>query len=160
VKKVLTSYRKSDIINTSKGKKELSMNYKFGTKTIKIPDAEIENAMKTLELTKEEAIQMYLEDEGYLENEEQEELIEKANSSGIMRTIHGAEDENKKTKKTQRERVRKEDPEKEMVIAEVAKLLPKFAENVQILNVGKLISFSIGENDYEFDLKRKRKPKK
>ena len=114
--------------------------------------------MKTLDLTKEEAIQVWLEDEGYLENEEQEELCKKAKENRITATIHEASAINKK--KTQRERVRKENPTKEMVIAEIAKILPNFAENVQVLNIGKLISFTIGENTYEIDLKQKRKPKK
>lgn len=134
------------------------MNYNFNGKNIRIPDADIERSMKMLELTKEEAIQVWLEDEGYLENEEQEELCKKAKENRITATIHEASAINKK--KTQRERVRKENPTKEMVIAEIAKILPNFAENVQILNIGKLISFTIGENTYEIDLKQKRKPKK
>lgn len=133
------------------------MNYNFKGKNIRIPDTEIENNMKLLDLTKEEAIEMWLEDEGYLENEEQEELCKKAKENRITATIHEAKDTKKKT---QRERVRKENPTKEMVIAEIAKLLPNFAENVQVLNIGKLISFTIGENTYEIDLKQKRKPKK
>lgn len=134
------------------------MNYNFNGKNIRIPDADIERSMKTLDLTKEEAIQVWLEDEGYLENEEQEELCKKAKENRITATIHEASAINKK--KTQRERVRKENPTKEMVIAEIAKILPNFAENVQVLNIGKLISFTIGENTYEIDLKQKRKPKK
>ena len=134
------------------------MNYNFNGKNIRIPDADIERSMKMLELTKEEAIQVWLEDEGYLENEEQEELCKKAKENRITATIHEASAINKK--KTQRERVRKENTTKEMVIAEIAKILPNFAENVQVLNIGKLISFTIGENTYEIDLKQKRKPKK
>lgn len=133
------------------------MNYNFKGRNIRIPDAEIEKSMKMLDLTKEEAVEMWLEDEGYLENEEQEELCKKAKENRITATIHEAKDTKKKT---QRERVRKENPTKEMVIAEIAKLLPNFAENVQVLNIGKLISFTIGENTYEIDLKQKRKPKK
>ena len=45
------------------------MRYNLNGKNINIPDADIERSMKSLELTKEEAIQMWLEDEGYLENE-------------------------------------------------------------------------------------------
>lgn len=134
------------------------MNYNFNGKNIRIPDAEIQLNMEKLHMTKEEAIQVWLEDEGYLENEEQEELCRKAKENRITATIHEASAINKK--KTQRERVRKENPTKEMVIAEIAKILPNFAENVQVLNIGKLISFTIGENTYEIDLKQKRKPKK
>lgn len=62
--------------------------------------------------------------------------------------------------KAKKERVRKENPTKEMVIREIAALLPKFAKDIEILNVGKLISFRIGEEKYEIDLKQKRKLKK
>ena len=43
-------------------------------KNINIPDSEIKSHMANLQLTEEEAIQLYLEDEGYLDNEELEEL--------------------------------------------------------------------------------------
>ena len=134
------------------------MKYNLNGKNINIPDADIERSMKSLELTKEEAIQMWLEDEGYLENEEQEELERKAKENRITATIHHASAKDPH-KKTQKERVRKENPTKEMVIREIAALLPKFAEDIEILNVGKLISFRIGEEKYEIDLKQKRKPK-
>lgn len=134
------------------------MKYNLNGKNINIPDADIERSMKSLELTKEEAIQMWLEDEGYLENEEQEELERKAKENRITATIHQASAKDSH-KKTQKERVRKENPTKEMVIREIAELLPKFAEDIEILNVGKLISFRIGEEKYEIDLKQKRKPK-
>ena len=136
------------------------MTYNLNGKSVRIPDADIERSMKSLELTKEEAIQMWLEDEGYLENEEQEALEKKAKENRITATIHQASATSKVEKKTQTERCRKENPTKEMVIREIAALLPNFAENVEVLNVGKLISFSIGEEKYEIDLKQKRKPKK
>ena len=45
------------------------MIYELNNKKIKIPDEQIKNNIKILNITKQEAIQMYLEDEGYLENE-------------------------------------------------------------------------------------------
>ena len=55
------------------------MKYKLENgKEINIPDADIKNYMKTLDLTEEEAIEMYLDDEGYTENDEVEELTKKA----------------------------------------------------------------------------------
>lgn len=134
------------------------MRYNLNGKNINIPDADIERSMKSLELTKEEAIQMWLEDEGYLENEEQEALEKKAKDNRITATIHQASAKDPR-KKTQKERVRKENSTKEMVIREIAALLPKFAEDIEVLNVGKLISFRIGDEKYEIDLKQKRKPK-
>ena len=134
------------------------MVYNLNGKNIKIPDKEISHTMKTLKLSQEEAVQLWLEDEGYLDNEEQEALEKKAKENRITATIHQAQAAG--VKKTQRERVRKENPTKEMVIREIAAILPNFAENIQILNIGKLISFTIGDETYEIDLKQKRKPKK
>lgn len=135
------------------------MKYDFNGKILNIPDAEIKKSMKSLGLTKLEAIQMWLEDEGYMDNEEQTALEKKAKDNKITQTIHAASSVDKTKKKTQKERTRKENPTKEMIIAEIAALLPKFAENIEVLNVGKLISFSIGDEKYEIDLKQKRKKK-
>lgn len=125
-------------------------------KTVTIPNDDIERSMKMLKISKDEAIKVWLEDEGYLINEEQEALTKKAKENRITATIHEARTY---TKKTQKERVRKENPTKAMVIAEIAAILPKFAENIQILNENKLISFTIGEDTFEIDLRQKRKPK-
>ena len=127
-------------------------------KTVNIPDKEIEKAMANLDLSREDAIQMWLEDEGYLENEEQENLCQKAKDNRVTATVHQAKAD--KPKKTQKERVKKENPTKERVIAETAKMLEGFAVNVEITNKTKLISFELDGNKYEFNLIEKRKPKK
>lgn len=54
------------------------MKYDFNGKTVNIDDTEIARNMKILELSKEEVIQMYLEDNNLIVNEEQEELDTKA----------------------------------------------------------------------------------
>lgn len=138
------------------------MTYTFNTKKINIPDSTIEVYMKNLDVSRDEAIQIYLEDEGYLENEEQEQLEKKAKDNRITATIHQASAIDKVARakqKTQKERCKRENPTKEMVITEIAKILPAFATNIQIVNTGKLISFSIAGNDFELDLKQKRKAK-
>ena len=134
------------------------MIYNFNGKKVRIEDSEIQRSMRVLKMSKDEAIQLWLEDNGYLDNEEQTALEKKAKDNRITATIHKAQKEVKA--KTPRERVRKENPTKEMVIAEIAKILPNFAENIEILNIGKLISFTIGEEKYEINLIQKRKPKK
>lgn len=135
------------------------MKYNFNDKIINIPDKDIEKAMKSLDLTQEQAIEMWLEDEGYLDNEEQLELCQKAKENKITSTIHQAKAETPK-KKAQKERVRKENPTKEKVIAKTAEMLQEFAENVQITNVGKMIYFELDGNRYEFNLIQKRESKK
>ena len=54
------------------------MTYTLNGKNIKIPDNELESIQKGLQVTKEEAIQIYLEDNEYLENTEQVALDKKA----------------------------------------------------------------------------------
>ena len=58
-------------------------------------------------------------------------------------------------------RERKADTTKEGVIEQIAQfLIENGYENVEILNKSKLIGFKIAEDSYEFNLIRKRKPKK
>lgn len=130
------------------------MKYLFKDKTILISDDIIQKSMKNLGLTKEEAIQVYLEDEGYLDNEEQEELTQKAKENHITSTIHQARE---KTNAERKKRTVKPNPTKEMVIARIAEILPEFAENIQVENASKLITFTIGENHYKIDLIQNRK---
>ena len=135
------------------------MNYNFNGKTIRIPDDELAKNMKVLNLTKEEAIEMYLEDEGYLDNEEQNELTEKVKKSGIMTTIHGAKAENDK-KKAKKPKTVKISDEKQELFANVLKNLQEIYENVEVLNQNKLISVKIGEKTFKIDLIEQRNKKK
>ena len=58
-------------------------------------------------------------------------------------------------------RERKADTTKEGVIEQIAQFLTENGyANVEITNKSKLIAFQIGEDSYEFNLIRKRKPKK
>lgn len=60
-------------------------------------------------------------------------------------------------------RERKKNPTKTAIIKEIAEFLKENSENacenVEITNPERQISFSIGENQYEFTLVQKRKPK-
>ena len=137
------------------------MNYKLPNgKTIRIPDDELKRNMGILGLTQEEAIKMYLEDEGYEINEEQEALTKKAKENRITATIHQARTEPKFVPKTQKERVTKADPTKEGVIKAIAEMLPTLsATEVKIENIGKLITFKLGNDKFKLDLIRQRPPK-
>ena len=134
------------------------MVYNFNGKNIKIPDEEIKKNMEILDLSQEEAIQLYLEDEGYLENEEQENLCKKAKDSGIMSTIHGAKSDKPKAKV---ERERKENPTKERIIAEIGKFLCQLdgISGVNITNIGKIIEFECENKHFKLDLIQKREKK-
>lgn len=134
------------------------MVYNLNGKNIKIPDEEIQKNMEILDLSEEEAIQLYLEDEGYLENEEVAELTKKAKDSGIMSTIHGAKAEKPKAKV---ERERKENPTKERIIAEIGKFLCQLdgISGVNIANIGKIIEFECENKHFKLDLIQKREKK-
>ena len=86
----------------------------------------------------------------YLTNDEQEELVALAKENKSVKIIDAKTEKPKK--KTQKERTRKENPTKEMVIAKIAEMLPEFAQNVVIENKGKLITFTIGEDEFKIDL--------
>ena len=137
------------------------MKYEYNGKTLNIPDDFIQNAMKNLSIDEDEAIQLWLEDNDYEVNEEQMALDAKAKANVKVANIVKARAADLSKKKTQRERVKKEDPTKEGVIAALAKALPELAnaENVTIVNAGKLITFTIGEDTYKLDLVRQRKAK-
>ena len=135
------------------------MVYEFNGKKIRIPDGDILRLKSTMKISAEEAVKIWLEDEGILHNEEQENLCKKAKDSGIMRTIHGASAKTAETTPTQRERVKKENPTKGKIIAEIAKLLTEYADNVNVTNPEKLIEFTMNGNDYKLDLTQKRKKK-
>ena len=47
------------------------MNYNFNGKNIRIPDSDIERICKGMHIDKEEAISIWLDDEGYTENVQQ-----------------------------------------------------------------------------------------
>ena len=128
-----------------------------GGKRVNIPDDTIAKYRAMLGLTQSEAVQMWLEDEGYEVNEEQEALCQKAKENRITATVHQAR---AYTPKTQRERVKKPDPTKEGIIAAIAELLPSLnATEVEVVNAGKIITFTIGADKYKLDLIRNRPPK-
>lgn len=135
------------------------MVYELNGKKIRIPDGDILRLKSTMKISAEEAVKIWLEDEGILHNEEQENLCKKAKDSGIMRTIHGASAKTAESTPTQRERVKKENPTKGKIITEIAKLLIEFADNVNVTNPEKLIEFTMNGNDYKLDLTQKRKKK-
>ena len=133
------------------------MTIDFNGKFIHIPDAEIENNMKMLELSQKEAIQTWLEDNGYVENEIVEILTAKAKANKVLK---GAKSEKAMAKAT-KSRERKPDIEKETLIGEISTFLQMYGANfVKITNKSKIIEFNIGENHYKLDLIRQRPPKK
>ena len=123
-------------------------------KNIHIPDKELDKLMTVLHLTQDEAIQTWLEDEGYLENSVVEELTQKAKVNKISREAKS--DKPRKSTK----RVRKPDEEKEKLIEILSNSLKNAGFEPQITNKSKIIELNIGENHYKIDLIKQRTSKK
>lgn len=133
------------------------MLYKLDNgKQVDIPDNELDKLVDKLNLSLAEAIELWLEDNDFQINEEQEELDKKAKKERITATIHEA-----KADKPRKERkvVRKEDSTKEGIIKALAERLEELATEVKIENIGKLITFKLGDDSFKLDLIRQRKPK-
>lgn len=132
------------------------MKYKLENgKEINIDENVLLKSMSAFGISREEAIQLYLEDNDYEENEEVEELTKKAKDNKITATIHQAK--GKEGKK--REIKRKEDPDKEWLISQLADTLGKLGLDYQVTNIGKIIEFNYNDQKYKIDLIRQRKGK-
>lgn len=131
------------------------MYYELNGKKIRIPDATIAKNVQILGISELDAITMWLEDEGYFDNPEQTALEEKGKEVKATKFVKAQGEK----PKTQRERVKKENPTKTMVIKAIAEMLPQFAESVEIVNDTKLITFTIGDKNFKIDLTEQRKPK-
>ena len=133
------------------------MKYQLGNKTINIPDADIQNFMKSLDLSKEDAIQMWLEDNDYEVNEEQAELDAKAKK---VKIDHGASAVDK-TQKEKKSRPKVASDEKKELFDEIfSNLSDVYGQNARIEKENKLIIVQIGEKTFKIDLIEQRKPKK
>ena len=126
-------------------------------KVINIPDSEIKAHMKNLDLTEDEAIQLYLEDEGYLDNEELEELDSKAKKVKIQ---HGASAIEKTAKKEKKPRTVKISDEKQELFDNIYHfLVESYGGSTEIVTQNKLMTVKVGELTFKIDIIQQRKPK-
>ena len=127
-------------------------------KVVNIPDNEIEYNMKTLELSKEEAIDLWLEDNDYQVNEELEELDSKAKK---VKIDHQASAIDKTEKKDRKPRTIKISDEKQGLFDNIYHFLVEtYGGSVDILKENKLLSLKIGDKTFKVDLIEQRPPKK
>jgi len=129
-------------------------------KTIQISDKEIENYMKTLELSQIEAIELWLTDHDYEVNEEQEELNEKAKAVKIQHDAASTETR----KKSEKPRTVKVSDEKKELFSTILQNLIRCngveSENIKVLTENKLIEVKIGEKTFKVDVIECRNKKK
>ena len=127
-------------------------------KVVNIPDNEIEYNMKTLELSKEEAIDLWLEDNDYQVNEELEELDSKAKK---VKIDHQASAIDKTEKKDRKPRTVKISDEKQELFDNIYHFLVEtYGGSVDILKENKLLTLKVGEKTFKVDLIEQRPPKK
>lgn len=131
------------------------MVIRLNNKDVKIPDNEIKKLMKVLELTKQEAINTWLNDNDYTTNEQIEELTRKAKENKTDKVV--AVDRTKPRKKVDREP--KANPDKEFIIDKIYYLLceVEHTEQVKITNKTKIIEFTYHGKQFKLDLIEKRK---
>lgn len=134
------------------------MKYTINGINKNIPDKDLEKIINGLSVTQDEAIQIWLEDEGILHNAEQEALEQKAKDNHILREVHDALSEEQIKKRmsgttTPRKRTVKEQPDKTEIINNIITLLTeKGCENIVTENPTKLISFVYNGNPYKINL--------
>ena len=125
-------------------------------KVVKCSTEWVKKSMKALETDMEDVLLMFLEDNDYIVNEEQEELDKEA--KGKVKLVAKTE---KPVKKTPKERVQKENPTKELIIQTIYNALQQIdnISSVNVENKAKLITFSFKNEDFKVDLVQKRKKK-
>lgn len=123
-------------------------------KIVKCSTEWVEKTMKNLETDIDDVLLMFLEDNDYLVNEEQDDLDKKA--KGIVKSVVKSE---KVEKKTQKERTKKENPLKKKIIQKIFDLFVQDDDilNLTIENETKVITFSLENKDFKIDLIEKRK---
>ncbi len=123
-------------------------------KVVKCSTEWVEKSMKALNTDIEDVLLMFLEDNDYIVNEEQEELDKQA--KGKVKLVANSE----KPKKTPKERVQKENPTKELIIQTIANALQSLdITDLNIENKAKLITFNYNNESFKVDLVQKRKEK-
>ena len=134
-------------------------------KVVNIPDKDLANLQKCLDISKDEAIHTWLVDNDYETDAEADELTEKARKSGIMHTIHGAKSA-KSANKERKPREKKENPLKKQIISgihdyfldEIGHTLPKNA-TITVRNNEKYIDLCVDGVEFTINLVQHR-PKK
>lgn len=122
------------------------MKYELNGKTINIPNAEIDTFVTKYSLSQDEAIQLWLEDNDYLENEVVNALVEK--TKGQRHYEKSTRERKSPTKE------RKVDEEKKRLL----NLLMKDITVDSVKNEAEF-SFHIGDNNYTVKLVKHRPPK-
>ena len=124
---------------------------------INIPDKDLENLQKILEISKDEAIHTWLVDNDYEIDETVEELTEKAKKNKVTNSIHGAKSA-KSGAKSAKPREKKENPLKREIIATIFEVLNE-KYGAKVSNDEKYIDFSVDGVEFTVNLVQHRAKK-
>ena len=127
------------------------MKYDFNGKILNIPDKDLEVLEKNLDISREEAIQCWLDDNDYTISEEEQELTKKA------KTIRHYEKSDKERKKVTKER--KVDEEKKRFLDGFKIYVEGCGGIVTNFKNEAEFSYNFGENEYTVKLIKHRPPK-
>ena len=134
----------------------------YNGKTQNIDDNYLNRLIKNLPCTKEDAIQIIAEEEGWTVNENTLEMDKaEKEQKEILRTIHKAISKKVIDKKMNGEITRgngkkPKDDIKISIVADLAEYLKTKYENVDITNESKLITFTVNGEQYKLDLTKTR----
>ncbi len=120
--------------------------------TVNVPKAEIEKQMKTLSQTMFDTIDLWLCDNDYRTNEEQQRFIEETKDYKVDHQT-GA----KKRKLVKR--TVKISEEKQTLFKDLSDFFAESGYNFEVLKENKLISVKINDISFKIDLIQQRKPK-
>lgn len=127
-------------------------------KNYEIPNDEIDKMMDKLDISLEEACELYLSDHELVENETIEELTKKAQKNRVTATVHGA----KGNKKERKAREKKENPLKKEIISIIYKAIFTEIDDIHsiiVRNDEKYIDLMIGNREFTINLVEHRKKK-
>lgn len=116
-----------------------------------VNQSEVDKLAKQLNISKEEALDIWLTDRGLSVNKEQEELDKKAKNTGFH-----AESGKKTSKKP---RTVKISTEKQHFFNEIASFLAEKGYNFEILKENKLFSVKVGDKTIKLDIVEQRPSK-
>lgn len=121
----------------------------------------IARIMKGLKCSEAEAREVYEADRAIDKGEKMEFDLTKEQNKIAQKFAHTGT--KKPTVYNFKQKTRKENPTKAGIISALAEFLEQYneniCENVEIVNKERIITFKINENQYELNLKQKRKPK-
>ena len=123
--------------------------------TVEIPDEVIKKHKRSLGCTTSEAINLFLFDEGYIDNDEVTKLTNKAKANGAGKVKIGCKRKSPSRKPDEVKRTLIQSFYQYLVSGQVSDAV----QEVEVVNQERIITFAIGDDNYEITLSKKRKAK-